>query len=185
MKTPVHLTTPLADSALSSLNIGDNVQITGTIYTARDAAHARLVELIRAGRPLPFDLPGQIIYYVGPAPARPGKPIGPAGPTTSYRMDPYTPLLLEHGLKGMIGKGKRSAEVIAALRRFRAVYFAAVGGAAALLARSIRAAEIVAYPELGAEAINRLAVEDFPAIVVNDVSGRDLYEEGQRVYQKG
>lgn len=185
MKTPVHLTTPLADAALSSLNIGDNVQITGTIYTARDAAHARLAELIRAGRPLPFDLQGQIIYYVGPAPARPGKPIGSAGPTTSYRMDPYTPLLLEHGLKGMIGKGKRSAEVIAAMQRFRAVYFAAVGGAAALLARSIRRAEVVAYPELGAEAINRLTVENFPAIVVNDVSGRDLYEEGQRIYQKG
>ena len=181
----VRLTTPLKDSDAGKLAIGDQVLITGTIYTARDAAHARLAELIRAGRPLPFDLQGQIIYYVGPAPARAGKPIGPAGPTTSYRMDPYTPFLLEHGLKGMIGKGKRSAEVIAAMQRFRAVYFAAVGGAAALLARSIRAAEIVAYPELGAEAINRLTVEDFPAIVVNDVSGRDLYEEGQRIYQKG
>ena len=181
----VRLTTPLKDSDAGKLAIGDQVLITGTIYTARDAAHARLAELIRAGRPLPFDLKGQVIYYVGPAPARPGKPIGPAGPTTSYRMDPYTPLLLEHGLKGMIGKGKRSREVVEAMKKYRAVYFAAVGGAAALLARSIRGAEVVAYPELGAEAINRLAVEDFPAIVVNDVSGRDLYEEGQRVYQKG
>ncbi len=185
MGPPTRLTTPLADSALSSLAVGDNVLITGTIYTARDAAHARLAELIRTHQPLPFDLKGQIIYYVGPAPARPGKPIGPAGPTTSYRMDPYTPLLLEHGLKGMIGKGKRSREVVEAMKKYRAVYFAAVGGAAALLARSIRGAEVVAYPELGAEAINRLAVEDFPAIVVNDFSGRDLYEEGQRVYQKG
>lgn len=181
----VRLTTPLKDSDIGKLKIGDQVLITGTIYTARDAAHALLAELIRAGRPLPFDLKGQIIYYVGPAPARPGKPIGPAGPTTSYRMDPYTPLLLERGLKGMIGKGKRSREVIEAMKKFRAVYFAAVGGAAALLARSIRRAEVVAYPELGAEAINRLAVEDFPAIVVNDVSGGDLYEEGQRAYQKG
>lgn len=181
----VRLKTPLSDSDVGKLTIGDQVLITGTIFTARDAAHALLTDLIRKDQPLPFDPEGQIIYYVGPAPARPGKPIGPAGPTTSYRMDPYAPLLLEHGLKGMIGKGKRSAEVIEAMKKFRAVYFAAVGGAAALLARSIHKAEIVAYPELGAEAINRLTVKDFPAIVVNDISGRDLYEEGQRIYQKG
>jgi fumarate hydratase subunit beta len=185
MSDPIHLTTPLSAAAVASLSIGDNVLITGTLYTARDAAHALLTDLIRKNQPLPFDLAGQIIYYVGPAPARPGKPIGPAGPTTSYRMDPYAPLLIEHGLRGMIGKGKRSREVVEAMKKYRAVYFAAVGGAAALLARSIRAAEIVAYPELGTEAINRLTVKDFPAIVVNDISGRDLYEEGQRIYQKG
>ena len=185
MNPPIHLTTPLSEEAIADLHIGDQVLITGTIFTARDAAHARLAGLIRKNQTLPIDLKGQIIYYVGPAPAKPGKPIGPAGPTTSYRMDPYTPLLLEKGLKGMIGKGQRSQAVIEAMKKYRAVYFAAVGGAAALLARRITKAEAVAYADLGTEAINRLTVEDFPAIVVNDIYGRDLYEEGQRLYQKG
>lgn len=184
MTETIKLTTPLSESDVGKLKIGDNVLLDGIIYTARDTAHKRLVELLKAGKELPFDPRGQVIYYVGPAPARPGKVIGPAGPTTSYRMDPYTPILLEHGLKGMIGKGNRGEEVIEAMKKYKAVYFAAVGGAAALIARSIKKAEVVAYEDLGAEAILRLEVQDFPVIVVNDIYGNDLYEEGKRIYSK-
>lgn len=177
------ITTPLTDEVIEQLHAGDSVTITGTVYVARDAAHKRFMESLDRGEPLPFDPKGQIIYYMGPSPARPGKPIGSAGPTTSYRMDPYTPRMLELGLKGMIGKGNRSMEVREALKRHKAVYFAAIGGAAALIARSIRKAEIIAYEELGAEALRRLEVVDFPAIVVNDIYGGDAYEEGKARYR--
>lgn len=176
--------TPLSAADLAGLRSGDKVLLSGDIYTARDAAHARLIQLLEEGKPLPFDLQGQVIYYAGPTPARPGKVIGSAGPTTSYRMDTYAPELIKRGLKGMIGKGSRSAEVRAAITEDQAVYFAAVGGAAALIAEKIKAQELVAYEDLGAEAIRRLTVEDFPLIVVNDIYGGDLYEEGQRQYQK-
>ncbi|GLI57303.1 fumarate hydratase [Propionigenium maris DSM 9537] len=178
------LTTPFKTEDLEKLKAGDTVEITGVIYTARDAAHARLVDLLEKGEKLPLELEGQVIYYVGPTPAKPGKVIGSAGPTTSYRMDPYAPKLIEQGLKGMIGKGARSAEVKAAIKEHKAVYFAAVGGAAALIAKSIKKAEVIAYEDLGAEAIRRLEVENFPAIVINDVHGNDLYEEGQAKYRR-
>jgi fumarate hydratase subunit beta len=178
----IRLTTPLLDSDVEELRIGQKILLSGVIYTGRDAAHKRLMELIASGGPLPFDLKGQVIYYVGPSPARPGRPIGSAGPTTSYRMDPYAPKLMELGLKGMIGKGKRAREVIEAMVRYKAVYFGATGGAGALLARSILRAELVAYEDLGPEAIRRLEVRDFPVMVINDVLGQDLYEEGVRRY---
>ncbi len=178
------LTTPLTDEALAPLRAGDPVLLSGVLYGARDAAHARLVEAIRRGEPLPISLAGQVIYYVGPAPAKPGWPIGPAGPTTSGRMDPYTLPLLEQGVKGFIGKGSRSPEVRQALVTHRAVYLAAVGGAAALLARQIRESRVVAYPELGPEAIRQLTVVDFPLIVVNDIHGGDAYQEGRRRYAR-
>jgi fumarate hydratase subunit beta len=177
------ITTPLTKDAVAELKMGDGALISGVIYTARDAAHKKLVELIKEGKELPFDLEGQIIYYVGPAPAPPGYPIGSAGPTTSYRMDPYTPLLIEHGLRGMIGKGQRSQEVLDAMEKHGAAYFAAVGGAAALIARSIKKAEVIAYPELGAEAIRRLEVEDFPCIVANDAHGGNLFVEGPEKFK--
>ncbi len=184
MPDPIRLTAPLSDADVEQLSAGDRVLITGAVYTARDAAHARLVELIRKGEELPFDLAGQIVYFVGPTPAPAGRPIGSAGPTTSYRMDPYSPILLDRGLKGMIGKGKRSVEVKEAIRRNKAVYLAAVGGAGALISQRIRSAEIVAYEDLGPEAIRRLVVEDFPAVVVNDCRGGDLYAEGRKQYAK-
>ncbi len=180
----IRLSPPLTDEVVERLRAGDRVLITGTVYTARDAAHARLVERIRNGESLPFDLEGQIIYFVGPTPAPPGRPIGSAGPTTAYRMDPYSPLLVAHGLKAMIGKGKRSAEVREALKRHKAVYLGAVGGAGALLSKRIVAAEIVAYEDLGPEAIRRLEVRDFPAVVVNDAHGGDLYEMGRAKYAR-
>lgn len=180
----IRLKTPLTDQDVEKLTIGDKVLLTGVIYTGRDAAHKRLYDLIAAGKPLPVDLRGQVIYYVGPAPAKPGRPIGSAGPTTSYRMDAYAPKLMELGLKGMIGKGNRSAEVVDAMRRFKAVYLGATGGAGALLARSIRKAETVAYEDLGPEAIQRLEVEDFPVVVINDTQGNDLYVEGAKKYRK-
>jgi fumarate hydratase subunit beta len=180
----VQITTPLTDEVIARLHAGDAVSISGTIYVARDAAHKRLVAALQAGERLPFDLRGQIVYYMGPSPAKPGHPIGSAGPTTSYRMDPYTPTLLEAGLKGMIGKGNRGAAVREALRRYRAVYFAAVGGAAALIARSVRSAEVIAYADLGAEAVRRLEVVDFPAIVINDIYGGDAYEQGKAAYRR-
>ncbi|MBO8167571.1 MAG: Fe-S-containing hydro-lyase [Thermoanaerobacteraceae bacterium] len=182
--TKKRLTPPLTDADIENLEIGDQVLITGTIYTARDAAHKRLVELLDEGKELPVDLKGQIIYYVGPTPAKPGQVIGSAGPTTSYRMDPYAPKLLAIGLKAMIGKGSRSQEVKDAMKKYKGCYLAAVGGAAALIAKSIKKAEVIAYPELGPEAIRKLEVEDFPAIVVNDCKGGDLYEEGVKKYQK-
>lgn len=175
---------PLSNDTVDQLSAGDRVLISGTIYTARDAAHKRLVELIRGNRPLPVDLAGQIIYYVGPTPPQPGMPIGAAGPTTSYRMDPYAPVLIEKGLKGMIGKGIRGDAVIEAMKRHRAVYFAATGGAGALISKTIKRAEVVAYADLGTEAIRRLDVEEFPAIVVCDVHGNDLYREGRMKYRR-
>ena len=180
----MQVTTPLTDDVLAQLHAGDAVRISGTIYVARDAAHKRLVAGLEAGEPLPFDIRGQIIYYMGPSPAKPGRPIGSAGPTTSYRMDPYTPALLEAGLKGMIGKGNRSQAVRHALQRHRAVYFASVGGAAALVAKSVRSMEVIAYPELGPEAVRRLEVVDFPAIVINDIYGNDAYEMGKAAYRR-
>ena len=181
----IELTTPLTDAVLETLRIGDNVRISGTIYTGRDAAHKRLVEALDRGEDLPVDLSGQIIYFVGPTPPKPGEPIGSAGPTTSYRMDAYSPrLMAEAGLKAMIGKGGRSADVIAAMGEHKCVYLAAVGGAGALLGRNITAAEVVAYEDLGPEAIRRLTVKNFPAVVVNDLTGADLYKQGYKPWRK-
>lgn len=185
MDSVIHLTTPLAVEDIRPLRAGDRVTISGSVYTARDAAHRRLLELIQEGKDLPIPLQGQVIYYVGPTPAPPGRVIGAAGPTTSYRMDPYTPKLLEMGLKGMIGKGKRSQEVIDAIVTYGAVYMAAIGGAGALMAKSVKDARVVAYEELGPEAIRQLTVEQLPAIVVNDSLGNDLYAEGQKAYRIG
>ncbi len=174
---------PLASEEAASLKAGDYVYITGTIYTARDAAHKRMQEALEKGEKLPVPLKNQIIYYMGPSPARDGRPIGSAGPTTAGRMDRYTPSLLDLGLKGMIGKGKRTREVTDAIIRNKAVYFAAVGGAGALLSKCILHSEIVAYEDLGTEAIRKLQVKDFPVIVVIDSTGRDLYEETGRQEQ--
>lgn len=174
--------TPLTDEIVVSLRAGQKVLISGIIYVARDAAHKRIVEAMDAGAPLPLELQGQIIYYMGPAPAKPGQAIGSAGPTTSYRMDPYTPRLLAAGLKGMIGKGNRSQEVKDAIRKYRAVYFASTGGAGALIAKSVKKAQVIAYEDLGAEALWKLEVEDFPATVINDIYGGDAYEDGVRKY---
>jgi len=184
MAQTIKLQTPLKDEDLVPLKSGDKVLITGELLTGRDAAHKRLYDLVKEGKPLPVDVKGQVIYYVGPSPAKPGAVIGSAGPTTSYRMDAYSPTLIELGLKGMIGKGARSREVREAMVKHKAVYLAAVGGAAALIAKTIKKAQVVAYEDLGAEAINRLWVEDFPAIVVNDVHGNDLYEQGVKAYRK-
>jgi len=180
----ITLQTPLSDGDVEKLHAGNRVLLNGVLYTARDAAHKRLHELLQAGKPLPVDLRGQVIYYTGPTPAKPGRVIGSAGPTTSGRMDVYTPALIAYGLKGMIGKGPRSQDVLDAMKHYKAVYFGATGGAGALLARRIKKAEIVAYEDLGPEAIYRLEVEDFPVIVINDVRGRDLYAEGVRAYAK-
>lgn len=184
MPNIITLKTPLTDEKIASLRIGDRILITGIIYTARDAAHKRLVELADQGKELPFDVQNQIIYYVGPSPARPGRPIGSCGPTTSYRMDVYTPKLLAMGLKATIGKGNRSEDVIEAMKQYRAVYFAATGGAAALLARSVQKADVIAYQDLGAEAIMRLEVADFPVVVANDIYGNDLYRDGIAQYKR-
>lgn len=173
--TRVHA--PLSAEQAQALRAGHQVLISGTVYTARDAAHKRMMALLKAGEPLPFPLQDQVIYYVGPAPAAPGEIIGPAGPTTARRVDAYTPLLLAHGLRGMIGKGKRSPEVREAIARHGAVYFAVTGGAAVLAARCIRKVEVIAWEDLGTEAVHRLEVVDLPAIVVNDGQGNDLYEE--------
>jgi fumarate hydratase subunit beta len=176
------VTTPLTEEAVRELRAGDAVAISGVIYQARDAAHKKLVALIEGGDPLPLELQGAVIYYMGPSPAKPGAVIGSAGPTTSGRMDAYAPLLMRHGLRGMIGKGLRTAEVKQAMRDETAVYFAATGGAGALLAKRIVGNEVIAWPELGAEAMARLEVVDFPAIVVMDCHGGDLYEEGRARY---
>lgn len=178
------ITTPLTESVIEKLHAGDKVSITGVIYVGRDAAHKRLVAALDAGEALPFDPQGQIIYYMGPAPAKPGDPIGSAGPTTSYRMDPYAPRLMQVGLKGMIGKGNRSQPVRQAMMTHKAVYMGAIGGAGALIAKSIKKAEVIAYDDLGAEALRRLEVEAFPAIVVNDIYGGDAYEDGLRQYNR-
>ena len=171
------LKTPLTNKDIEALKSGDKVELSGIIYTARDAAHSKLVELISKGNELPISLKGQIIYYVGPAPAKPGSVIGAAGPTTSYRMDPYTPQLLEKGLKGVIGKGARSEKVKKSMIKNKSIYFGAVGGAGALLAKCIKDSKIVAYPELGPEAIRKLIVKNMPLIVINDIHGNDLYEQ--------
>lgn len=171
---------PLTDEVVTELKAGDSVLISGVVFTARDTAHKRLAQLLEQGEELPVDLKGQIIYYVGPSPARPGRIIGSAGPTTSGRMDLYTPLLLRHGVKGLIGKGLRSDAVRKALQENRALYMAATGGAGALLAKRIKAAEVVAYHELGPEAIHRFVVEDFPVTVINDSYGNDLYSSGRQ-----
>ena len=176
------ITMPLTAEKTKELRAGDNVLISGVIYTGRDAAHKRLCELLAAGKELPVDVKDSIIYYVGPAPAKPGQVIGSAGPTTSYRMDAYAPALLDLGLKGMIGKGKRSPEVIEAMKRNNAVYFGAIGGAGALLAKCIKKAEVVCYEDLGAEAIRRLEVENLPAVVIIDSLGNNLYEDGRKAY---
>ncbi len=178
------LKTPLSNEDVEKLKSGDIVYLSGTMYTARDAAHKRLVDLILNGEELPFELEGAVIYYVGPTPPKPGEPIGSAGPTTSYRMDPYAPILIEHGLKGMIGKGKRNQDVKDACVKYKAVYFGATGGAAALIAKAIKKAEVIAYPELGPEAVRRIEVEDFPVVVVNDTFGNDLYDEGRKLWEK-
>ena len=180
----MQLHTPLTDEAIEQLHAGDKVSISGVIYVGRDAAHKRLVAALDAGEPLPFDPRGQIIYYMGPSPAKPGQPIGSAGPTTSGRMDAYAPRMMAEGLKGMIGKGNRAQPVRDAMRRYKAVYFGAIGGAGALIARSIKSAEVVAYDDLGAEALRRLEVVEFPAIVVNDIYGGDAYEDGVKQYNR-
>jgi len=178
------LQAPLSRADIEHLRAGDLALISGMIYTARDAAHRRLVEAIDQNKPLPMDLNGQILYYVGPTPPPPGRIIGAAGPTTSYRMDPYTPDLLKLGLRVMIGKGRRSEKVKKAMLEHGAIYLAAIGGAGALLSRAVKSAEIIAYPELGPEAIHRFEVEDFPVTVINDLVGGDLYEEGKRQYKR-
>jgi len=174
---------PLTDETLKDLRAGDNILLTGVMYVGRDAAHKRLVEALDQGKLLPFDIKGQTIYFMGPSPAKPGQPIGSAGPTTSGRMDAYSPRLIAEGLKGMIGKGMRSQVVKDAMKKYKAVYLAAIGGAGALIAKSIKKSEVIAYEELGAEAIRRLEVEDFPVTVVNDIYGGDLYQEGKAKYR--
>jgi len=178
------LNTPLTAEETKDLKAGDNVLINGVIYTGRDAAHKRLVELVQEGKELPVDLKDQIIYYVGPAPAKPGQAIGSAGPTTSYRMDAYAPTLLDLGLKGMIGKGKRSDEVVASMIKNGAVYFGAIGGAGALLSKCIKEAEVIAYDDLGTEAIRRLRVENLPVIVILDTVGGNMYESAVEDFLK-
>lgn len=177
-----YITTPLTAEKTRDLKCGDTVYITGTIYTSRDAAHKRMVELVEQNKPLPIDPKDAIIYYVGPTPARPGQAIGSAGPTTSYRMDAYAPTLLDLGLKGMIGKGKRGDEVVESMKRNNAVYFGAIGGAGALLAKCVKKAEIVAYEDLGAEAVRRLEVENLPVVVIIDSQGNNLYKLGREQY---
>ena len=178
-----HITLPITDEAIRGLKAGDSVLLTGTILTGRDAAHKRLFELIEAGNELPVDLKGELIYYVGPAPAKPGCAVGPAGPTSSYRMDKYTPALLDLGLKGMIGKGARSQAVIDAMVRNGCVYFAAIGGAAALIAKSIKKEELLCYEDLGTEAVRRYTVENFPCIVAIDCEGNNVYESEPKKYR--
>lgn len=176
-------TTPLSEEDTRQLKAGDIVFLNGTIFTARDAAHKKLVDLIEAGEELPFDLEGSIIYFVGPTPPKPGEPIGSAGPTTSYRMDSYSPIMLKHGSKGMIGKGKRNQAVKDACKEYGGIYFGATGGAGALLGKKITAAEVIAYPELGPEAVRKITVKDFPVTVINDTHGADLYQMGRAQYE--
>lgn len=179
-----HISAPLLEEEISDLKAGDYVYITGTIYSARDAAHLRMYDAINGGEAVPMPLDNQVVYYMGPSPAREGRPIGSAGPTTASRMDKYAPLLMDHGLKGMIGKGKRSQAVKDAIVRNGCVYFAAVGGAGALLSKAIKKSTVIAYDDLGTEAIREMEVEDFPAIVVIDKDGNNLYEEVVEKYRK-
>lgn len=181
---PIYLDAPLSREDIEPLKTGDVVRLSGVIHTARDAAHARMAEAIERGDSLPFDPEGQVVYFTGPAPARPGHALGPAGPTTASRMDSYSPLLIERGLRGMIGKGLRSKEVRESMQKHGCVYFGAVEGTAALLARCVKEAEVVAYEDLGAEAVRRLVVEDFPVVVVNDLYGGDLYVEGRERWRR-
>ncbi|MGC8660591.1 MAG: Fe-S-containing hydro-lyase [Desulfomonilaceae bacterium] len=174
---------PLEDHVVENLRAGDTILLSGVIITGRDAAHKKMVDLIEAGHDLPFPIKGEVIYYVGPTPAPPGRPIGAAGPTTSYRMDQYAAALIERGLKGMIGKGRRSDDVKTAMKKWRAVYFAAIGGAGALMSRCIKKAEIIAWDELGPEAVRRLVVEDMPLIVATDIYGGDLYVTGPEKFK--
>lgn len=178
----IQLTTPLTQEKLRGLKAGDSCLISGVIYTARDAAHKRLCELLEAGKPLPMDVKDAVIYFVGPTPAKPGQAIGSAGPTTSYRMDAYSPALIKEGLTGMIGKGKRGPEVVEAMKAYGAVYFGAIGGCGALLSNCIKKAEVIAYEDLGAEAIRRLEVENLPVTVIIDSQGTNLYETGRAAY---
>jgi fumarate hydratase subunit beta len=178
------ITSPFNDKTIADLKAGDQVLISGVMYVGRDAAHKRLVEALNKGDKMPFDVKGQVIYYMGPSPTKPGNVIGSAGPTTSGRMDAYTPRMLEAGLKGMVGKGLRTKDVKDAIKKYKAVYLASVGGAAALIAKRIVKSEIIAYEELGPEALLRIEVKDFPAIVINDMYGGDLYEEGKAKYRK-
>ena len=181
---PRRIVAPLEESLVKELRAGESVILSGTLITGRDAAHKLMVELIDAGRPLPFSIQNEVIYYVGPTPAPPGRPIGAAGPTSSYRMDAYAPVLIRHGLRGMIGKGPRSAEVKDAMVKWGAVYFAAVGGTGALISQCIKEAQILAWEELGAEAVRRLVVEDLPLIVAADAMGGDLYVTGREKYRR-
>ncbi len=181
----LHITSPVDTETIEKLRVGTHVLISGVIYVARDAAHRRLMLALDKGEKLPFDLKGQTLYYMGPTPARPGQLIGSAGPTTSSRMDMYTPRLIEAGIRAMIGKGSRSSAVREAIKKHKAVYFATTGGTGALLANSVRQSEVIAYEDLGAEAILRLEVENFPAIVANDIYGGDLFEQGKARYQRG
>ncbi len=182
MKT-LNIKSPVDEETIKKLKAGDQVFITGVIYVGRDAAHKRMVEALDQGKPLPFGIKGQTIYYMGPAPAKPGQPIGSAGPTTSGRMDAYSPRLMAEGLKVMIGKGMRAQAVKDAIKKYGAIYLAAIGGAGALISKSIKKSEVIAYEELGAEAVRRLEVENFPATVINDIYGGDLYEEGKAKYK--
>jgi len=178
----IKVTAPMTREQARQLKSGDSVLLSGVIYTARDAAHKRLCELVEQGKELPLDVKNSVIYFVGPTPAKPGQVIGSAGPTTSYRMDAYSPTMIEQGQTGMIGKGKRSPEVIAAMKEYGAVYFGAIGGCGALLSKCIKKAEVIAYDDLGAEAIRRLEVEDFPVIVIIDSEGNNLYETGRAAF---
>jgi fumarate hydratase subunit beta len=179
----VRVTMPLTDEDVEQLEIGDHVRITGTIYTARDAAHNRLIQTLDAGGEMPVDVRGQLIYYTGPTPARPGRPIGAMGPTTAMRMDPFTPRLLQAGLKATMGKGNRGPEVRDALKQNKAVFFAAVGGAGAMLSQFIKKVEVIAYEDLGTESLKRVEVQDFPAVVMDDCQGRDLLDEGRKQWR--
>jgi fumarate hydratase subunit beta len=183
-KPPIQIRAPFSEKDAEALRAGDEVLLSGIVYTARDAAHERLVALLNERKPLPVDLRGQVIYYCGPTPARPGRPIGSAGPTTASRMDSYTPQLIAYGVRGMIGKGRRSLEVQEAIKRFHAVYFGAVEGTAALLGQRVQEAKVVAFPDLGTEAIHRLVIQAFPVVVVNDNSGGDLYQDGADRYRR-
>ena len=183
-REPIYLETPLGAEDVEALKTGDVVRLYGVLYAARDAAHARMKEAIERGGPLPFDPEGQVVYFTGPAPARPGHALGPAGPTTASRMDPYSPLLIERGLRGMVGKGARSERVLESMRRHGCVYFGAVEGTAALLADCVKEAEVIAYGDLGTEAVRRLIVEEFPVVVVNDLHGGDLYREGREHWRR-
>ncbi|SHH33988.1 Fe-S-containing hydro-lyase [Desulfosporosinus lacus] len=184
MNEIIRIETPLTQEKLKSLKVGDNVLISGVIYTGRDAAHKKMVEALEGGEDLPFVMKDQIIYFVGPTPAKEGQVIGSAGPTTSGRMDAYSPKLIARGLTGMIGKGLRSPDVIEAMKKHGAVYFGAIGGAGALIAKRIVSAEVIAYPELGPEAVRRLVVKDFPVMVIIDYEGNNLYEIGKAQYRR-